>query len=165
MVYAARFTGRHAFVSMQNHYNLVYREEERETIPFCAAEGIAVIPWSPLARGFLAGDRTPATPEPTARAQTDDYTRKLYGTPDDFEVAAAVRRVAEARGVKPIQVALAWILQAPGVTAPIVGTTRLEHLKDLVDGMELVLTPAEIAAVEAPYRPHPVLGHLPPAAR
>jgi aryl-alcohol dehydrogenase-like predicted oxidoreductase len=152
------------FVTMQNHYNLVYREEEREMMPLCEAEGIGVIPWSPLARGFLAGDRTPETPEPTARSKTDEYGKMLYYTEDDFEVAAATRAVAEARGVKPAQVALAWVLQAPGVTAPIIGTTKIDHITEAVAALGIKLEDDEVKALESPYRPHRVLGHIPPVA-
>ncbi len=163
-VYGARSAGLHAFASMQNHYNLVYREEEREMLPFCDAEGIGVIPWSPLARGFLAGDRTPETPEPTARSKSDEYGKMLYYTEGDFEVAAATRTVAEKRGVKPAQIALAWILQAPGVTAPIIGTTRADHITEAVAALEIKLEDEEVEALESPYRPHRVLGHVPPVA-
>jgi len=159
-----RLTGLHPFVSMQNHYNLVYREEEREMIPFCAAEGIAVIPWSPLARGFLAGNRTPENLEPTKRAETDVFGKRLYGSEDDFKVVAAAVEVAKQRGISPSQAALAWILQAPGVTAPIVGTTRVEHLREALDAVAIRLDAEEIEAMEAPYRPHTVSGYVPPKA-
>ncbi len=158
-LFLAREHGWHQFVSMQNHYNLVYREEEREMIPLCIDQGIAVIPWSPLARGFLTGNRTRQTPTPTLRAATDEFGQKLYYRESDFKVAETVAKVAERRGVGPAQVALAWILQAPGVTAPIVGATKLDHLKDLVKALDLKLTADEVAELEAPYEPHPVLGH------
>ena len=163
-VYTARNTGLHAFAAMQNHYNLVYREEEREMIPLCVAEGMAVIPWSPLARGFLAGDRTAKNPEPTSRAKTDEYGKLLYYSDDDFRVVEEVVRTAKSRNVKPAQVALAWILQAPGVTAPIIGTTKVDHIADAVAALEIELEPHEIEALEAPYRPHRVLGYQPPKA-
>ena len=163
-VYGTRSSGLHTFVSMQNHYNLVYREEEREMMPFCEAEGIGVIPWSPLARGFLAGDRTPESPEPTARSKTDEFGKILYYTDADFEVAAATRTVAGNRGVKPAQIALAWILQAPGVTAPILGTTKVNHITEAVAALEIELEDDEVKALETPYRPHPVLGYVPPVA-
>jgi 1-deoxyxylulose-5-phosphate synthase len=148
------------FVSMQNHYNLLYREEEREMIPLCREEGVAVIPWSPLARGLLAGGRASmADRESTTRAATDDYGHQLYNEPGDWEVVEAVRAVAEGRGVTPAEVALAWLLSKPGVTAPIVGATKLSHLGAAIRAVELALEPEEIARLEAPYRPHPVRGH------
>ncbi len=147
------------FVSMQNHYNLVYREEEREMIPQCVEEGVAVIPWSPLARGMLAGNRTRAGERRTTRADSDQFTDYLYAQPTDFDVVERVGEVAEARGVPPAQLALAWLLHKPGVTAPIVGATKLEHLEDALAAEQLELTGEEIARVEEPYVPHPVLGH------
>lgn len=146
------------FVSMQNHYNLVYREEEREMIPLCRADGIAVIPWSPLARGFLVGNRKAPSKGATTRARSDDFAGKLYYQPEDFAIVDAVSRIAKARGVSNAQVALAWILAQPGVTAPIIGATRMPHLDDALAALELALTPDEMRALEAPYRPHPVLG-------
>ena len=147
------------FATMQNHYNLVYREEEREMLPLCNAEGIGVIPWSPLARGLLAGTRpTPADRTATARAASDDYARALYDHPSDGDVVEAVRKVAAARGVSPAEVALAWLLSRPGVAAPIVGATKLPHLDAAIAALDLELTDDEIAAVEAPYRPHAVRG-------
>ncbi|MEP6692987.1 MAG: aldo/keto reductase [Gemmatimonadaceae bacterium] len=148
------------FVSMQNHYNLLYREEEREMLPLCAAEGIGVIPWSPLARGALTGTRrTVADREASTRAATDTYAHTLYGDPSDDLVLDAVRAVAAERGVSPAEVALAWLLAKPAVTAPIVGATKLAHLETAVKAVELTLTPDEIARLEAPYRPHEVRGH------
>ncbi len=149
----------HRFVSMQNHYNLVYREEEREMIPLCIDQGIAVLPWSPLARGFLTGNRTPGSPTPTLRATTDEFGKTLYYRETDFAVAEAVAKAAARRAATPAQVALAWVLQAPGVTAPIIGATKLEHLRDTVKGLELKLSAEEVAELEAPYQPHTVLGH------
>jgi aryl-alcohol dehydrogenase-like predicted oxidoreductase len=147
------------FVSMQNHYNLLYREEEREMIPLCEAEGIAVIPWSPLARGLLAGTRqAPDDAQSTQRAQSDDFARKLYDQPGDQEVIDATRRVAQARGVPPAQVALAWLLSRPAITAPIIGATKLPHLEDALAALDLELHEEEIQQLEAPYRPHPVRG-------
>ncbi len=162
-LYTADRRGWHRFAAMQNHYNLVYREEEREMIPLCEAEGVGVIPWSPLARGLLAGTRTRELREPTERARTDDYSRQLY-TDADFEVVEALVEVARRRGAKPAQVALAWILQAPGVTAPILGATRPGHIHDAVAALSIRLDPEEVGQLEAPYRPHPVLGHRGPAA-
>ena len=150
------------FVSMQNHYNLLYREEEREMIPLCQSEGIGVIPWSPLARGLLArGDPLGGRPPESAtlRAGTDTIAPKLYDTPDDVDVITAVRRVAQKRGITPAEVALAWLLSRPAVVAPIVGATKPEHLDSAVRALEITLTPEETAELEAPYRPHEVKGH------
>jgi aryl-alcohol dehydrogenase-like predicted oxidoreductase len=145
------------FVSMQNHYNLLYREEEREMIPLCLDQGVGIIPWSPLARGFLAGTRSREGERRTTRAETDALQDRLYGRPEDFEVIDRVVEVAEERGVPPAQVALAWLLHKPGVTAPIVGATKLEHLEDALAAAELELSGNEIARLEEPYVPHPVL--------
>jgi len=146
------------FVSMQNHYNLVYREEEREMIPFCIEEGIGIIPWSPLARGFLAGNRKRGEKTASLRDQHDAWGHTLYYTDPDYDVVDRVVEVAKQKGVKPIQVALAWILSKPGVTAPIVSATKLEQLDQLLDGMSMTLTPDEIAALEEPYVPHKTIG-------
>ncbi|MGE0463365.1 MAG: aldo/keto reductase [Vicinamibacterales bacterium] len=146
------------FVSMQNHYNLVYREEEREMIPLCREEGIGLIPWSPLARGFLAGNRRRGRKDATPRDEHDTYGHTLY-TDADHDVVDRVVEVAGARGVLPIQVALAWVLRQPGVTAPIIGASKLEQLDQLVAGLGIRLSEEEAQAVEAPYRPHAVLGH------
>lgn len=147
------------FVSMQNHYNLVYREEEREMLPLCRAEGIAVLPWSPLARGFLAGNRSRSGGGATIRAQSDQFAQTLYYTDADFAVADRAAEVAARRGVPAAQVALAWLLRQPGVTAPIVGATRMPHLEQAVEALDLNLTDEECAELEAPYQPHRVLGH------
>jgi aryl-alcohol dehydrogenase-like predicted oxidoreductase len=147
------------FVTMQNHYNLVYREEEREMIPLCLDEGIGCIPWSPLARGFLTGNRRRQDKGDTTRARSDDFAHRLYYTDDDFKVVDRVTEIAQKRGVPNAQVALAWLLQKPGVTAPIVGATKPNHLADAFAALELKLDAAEIKALEEPYRPHPVLGH------
>ncbi len=147
------------FVSMQNHYNLVYREEEREMLPLCRAEGLGVIPWSPLARGLLTGNRRRGEPAPTIRARTDDYAHSMYDEGIDFDVVDRVVELADRRGVKPAQVALAWLLAQDGVTAPIIGASQMSHLEDAVGALDLRLGPEEAAFVEAPYRPHPVLGH------
>jgi len=147
------------FVSMQNHYNLVYREEERDMLPLCREEGIGVIPWSPLARGFLAGNRRGEQRGETVRAQTDDFAHKLYYADTDFTIADRVVELAGRRGVKPTQVALAWLLAKPGVTAPIIGASKLPHLDEAVGALDLKLDAAEIAFLEEPYTPHPVLGH------
>jgi len=147
------------FVSMQNHYNLIYREEEREMIPLCQAEGIGVIPWSPLARGLLAGTRkAPDDKTPTTRAGSDEYAWKLYDHPADIDVMRACQEVAAERGVPPAQVALAWLLSKPAVTAPIVGATKLDHLQTAIRALEVKLSEEEIRRLEAPYQPHPVRG-------
>jgi aryl-alcohol dehydrogenase-like predicted oxidoreductase len=147
---------------MQNHYNLLYREEEREMIPLCLSEGIGVIPWSPLARGALARGELPNQARDaasTSRADTDTIAPKLYDTPGDADVLAAVQRVARARGITPAEVALAWLLSRPGVVAPIVGATKPEHLDAAMRALDVQLGEEERAALEAPYRPHAVKGH------
>ncbi len=157
--------GWHRFVSMQNHYNLVYREEEREMNPLCIDEGVGLIPWSPLARGFLAGNRNAQKSGDTARAKSDDFAKNMYFAETDFEVLGEVEKLAKARGVTPSQIACAWILQAPGVTAPIIGATKLKHLKEAIDAVDIKLSAEEVAALEKSYRPHPILGHQQPDAR
>ncbi len=146
------------FVSMQNHYNLVYREEEREMLPLCRSEGIGVIPWSPLARGFLAGNRPKGTQGETTRAKSDEFAHRMYQE-DDYQVVDQVEAVARERGVKPAQIALAWLLQQTGITAPIVGASKMTHLDDALEAVNISLTSDEMKQLEAPYRPHPVLGH------
>ena len=151
------------FVTMQNHYNLVYREEEREMIPLCLDQGIGCIPWSPLARGFLTGSRkrddaSNAAAE-TTRARTDDFAHSLYYRPSDFTVVDRVTEIATQRNVKPAQVALAWILAQPAVSAPIIGASKLYQLEDAIAALNLKLTPEEITRLEQPYEPHPILGH------
>jgi aryl-alcohol dehydrogenase-like predicted oxidoreductase len=146
------------FISMQNHYNLVYREEEREMIPLCMEEGVGVIPWSPLARGRLART-TPSPITGTTRADSDTYAVDLYDSPSDAKVIEAGRKVASELGVAPSEVALAWLLQKPGVAAPIVGATKTEHLESAVRALDVSLTPEQISALEAPYEPHAVRGH------
>jgi aryl-alcohol dehydrogenase-like predicted oxidoreductase len=147
------------FVSMQPHYNLIYREEEREMIPQCIDEGVGVIPWSPLARGVLAGNRTRGGERKTTRSDSDPFTDYLYSQPTDFDVVERVAEVAKERGVPSAQVALAWLLHKPGVTAPIVGATKLGHLEDALAAERLTLSAEEIERLEEPYAPHPVLGH------
>jgi aryl-alcohol dehydrogenase (NADP+) len=149
----------HRFVSMQNHYNLVYREEEREMMPLCRAQGLAVIPWSPLARGLLTGGRTSVASKATQRAENDDYSRQLYDDALDLPVVEQCTKLARERGLAPARVALAWLLHQPGVVAPIIGATKLEHLDDAVAAVDVTLSEAERQALEAPYRPHRVLGH------
>ncbi len=147
------------FATMQNHFNLVYREEEREMMPLCRAEGIGLLPWSPLARGFLAGNRRVQDYGDTSRARTDALAQQYYYQPSDFAVVDAVARVAIRRGVSNAQVALAWVLAQPGVTAPIVGASKLPQLDEAVAAVDLQLSSEEIAELSAPYLPHPVLGH------
>jgi aryl-alcohol dehydrogenase-like predicted oxidoreductase len=146
------------FVSMQNHYNLVYREEEREMIPQCIEQGVGVLPWSPLARGLLAGTRTREGERLTNRARSDPFGDSLYTPEVDFAVVDRVAEVAGERGVAPAQVALAWLLHKPGVTAPIVGATKIEHLEDALGAEQLVLSEEEISRLEEPYVPHEVSG-------
>ena len=148
------------FVSMQPHYNLIYREEEREMIPQCIDQGVGVIPWSPLARGLLTGNRNRAGERKTTRSDTDDFTNYLYSQPTDFDVVERVAEVAAERKVTPAQIALAWVLQRPGITAPIVGATKQSHLTDALAAEGLRLTEDEVARLEKPYVPHPVLGHF-----
>jgi len=155
MLYASDRLGLTRFVTMQNHYNLIYREEEREMVPVWRAEGVGLIPWSPLARGVLAGNRKAGT----LRSQEDDYTKKLYTQEADDRIVDCVEQAAKNRGVPAAQIALAWLLQKPGVTAPIVGASKPHHLKDAVAGLSVKLTQQEISQLEAVYVPHPVLGH------
>jgi aryl-alcohol dehydrogenase-like predicted oxidoreductase len=147
------------FVSMQGHYNLLYREEEREMIPQCVDQGVAVIPWSPLARGVLTGSRTREGERRTARANSDAFGDSLYNSPADFDVVETVWQVAGERGVPPAQVALAWLLQRPGVTAPIVGATKVNHVEDALAAVKIELTEDEMRRLEERYTPHRVLGH------
>ena len=147
------------FASMQNHYNLIYREEEREMIPLCADQGVAVLPYSPLARGVLAGNRGRQGDRRTTRAGDDPLSDERYRTPGDFDVVDRLAEVAAARGAPPAQVALAWLLSRPAVTAPIIGATRLGHISDALAAVQLTLTEEELRRLEEPYLPHPVLGH------
>jgi len=147
------------FVSMQNHYNLAYREEEREMIPLCIDQGIGLIPWSPMARGFFAGNRKREGGGETVRANTDPFANGLYFRDEDFEVADRAQDVAKDRGVTGSQIALAWILSKPHVTAPIIGATKMEHLDQAIAALDLKLSESEIKQLEEPYKPHPVLGH------
>jgi aryl-alcohol dehydrogenase-like predicted oxidoreductase len=156
---ASAHNGWARFVSMQNHYNLVYREEEREMIPLCLEEGIAILPWSPLARGFLVGNRDRSGGGETTRAQSDTFADHMYYADEDFQVVEEVAALAEERGVTPAQVSLAWLLHKDGVTAPIVGATKMEHLEQAIAAVDIQLSDAEIRRLEAPYVPHEVLGH------
>jgi aryl-alcohol dehydrogenase (NADP+) len=154
------------FVSMQDHLNLIYREEEREMNPLCIDQGVGLIPWSPLARGWFAHPRKPGDGKPsTKRAETDEFGKRLYRDQSDHDVADAVTKVAEQRGVSPTQIACAWIVQAPGVSAPIIGATKTHHLKELIEAVEIKLSAEELDAIEKPYRPHPILGHEQPAPK
>jgi 1-deoxyxylulose-5-phosphate synthase len=146
------------FVSMQNHYNLIYREEEREMIPLCIDQGVGIIPWSPLARGFLAGNRNKQGGE-TTRAKTDDFAKQLYYQDDDFAVADRAGEIANKRGVSNVQVALAWLLAKPGITAPIIGASKPHHLDEAIAALSVKLTGEEIKQLEEPYKPHRILGH------
>jgi 1-deoxyxylulose-5-phosphate synthase len=162
----AKEHGWHRFVAMQNHYNLIYREEEREMNPLCIDQGVALIPWSPLARGLLEGNRTrEAGTGPTKRAQTDQVAKNLYFHENDYEVAVATQQVAKSRELTPTQIACAWILHAPGVTAPIIGATKTHHLKEIFAVVDVKLTAEEVAVLEKPYRPHPISGHEQPSPR
>ena len=158
-LHASERNGWARFVSMQNHYNLVYREEEREMIPLCRDQGVGLIPWSPLARGFLAGNRTRDKSGSTVRARTDDFAQQLYYQPDDFTVAERVQEVAREHSRKPTQIALAWLLSRAGMTAPIIGASKMEHLDDAVAALGVKLSEEDAKRLEEPYRPHPVLGH------
>jgi aryl-alcohol dehydrogenase-like predicted oxidoreductase len=150
------------FVSMQNHYNLVYREEEREMIPLCRDQDVALIPWSPLARGFLAGNRSreDAKTGSTSRAATDEIARKYYYRDDDFSVVHRLTDVARQRGVSNAQIAYAWLLARPGVTAPIVGASKIAQIEDAIAAAQIKLTEEECRLLEEPYKPHPIVGHF-----
>lgn len=152
--------GWHRFIAMQNHYNLIYREEEREMIPLCVDQGIAIIPWSPLARGFFAHYGGAET----RRAATDSFAKNFYHRPDEAAVADAAIKVAKAHGVTATQIAMAWILQAPGVTSPIIGATKISQLKELFAAVAIKLGAEEVAELEKPYLPHPIIGHEQPSA-
>src|SRR5947209_15940815 len=159
MLAKSRELGLARFVTMQNHYNLVYREEEREMLPLCRAEGIGVIPWSPLARGFLAGNRRAQAFGDTIRAKTDEYAHRLYHQPSDFTVVDRVTEIAGKRGIPNAQVALAWVLRQPGITAPIVGASKMQHLDDAIAALSVKLDEGELKCLAEPYQPHAVLGH------
>jgi len=158
-LHTARRLGKTRFVSMQNHYNLIYREEEREMMPLCRHEGIAVIPWSPLARGFLAGNRSAAEKGETLRAKTDDFAHKMYYQQADFDVVDQLTEIAKKRGVSNAQIALSWLLHQPGVSSPIVGASKAQHLEEAIAAVDIKLSAEELAALAEPYRPHAVLGH------
>lgn len=157
--YTADLHGWTRFVSMQNHYNLIYREEEREVNPYCVEEGIGIIPWSPLARGFLTGKRTVPGQGPTERARTDIHLHERYYRENDFAVIERLNQVADQRGASMAQIALAWLLHKPGITCPIVGASKIQHLEEAVQAPDIRLDKDEIAYLEEPYEPHPILGH------
>lgn len=158
-LYTSELHGWSKFVSMQNHYNLIYREEEREMNPLCMDQGIGIIPWSPLARGFLAGNRSKQGGGQTTRANTDDYAKQLYYQDDDFQVAERLGQIAESRGLPNMQIALAWLLQKPGVTAPIIGASKMHHLDEAIKALGVKLDADEVKRLEEPYKPHRILGH------
>ena len=160
MLHTADDRLRTRFAAMQNHYNIVYREEEREMLPLCRDEGIAVTPWSPLARGFVAGNRRKGDFGDTVRAKTDDYGQRLYYQDSDFKVVDRITEVATERGVPNVQIALAWLLQQPGVTSPIIGASTLQQLDEQASALKLKLTEDELKSLGEPYQPHPVLGHF-----
>ncbi len=157
--YTADLHGWNRFISMQNHYNLVYREEEREMIPLCIDQGVGLIPWSPLARGFFGGNRNRQGGGETLRAKTDEFAKMMYYREEDFSVVDRAWEVARAHTVSGPQIALAWLLNKPHITAPIIGASKLEHLDQLIAALEIKLTPDEIERLEQPYQPHPILGH------
>jgi 1-deoxyxylulose-5-phosphate synthase len=159
-LHTADVRGKTRFVSMQNHYNLIYREEEREMLPLCRAEGVGVIPWSPLARGFLAGNRRRQDKGETTRAKSDEFAHAMYYQESDFAVVDAVSDIASKRGVPNAQVALAWLLSRDGVTSPIVGASKMQHLEDAIAAASLILSEDEIKTLSKPYTPHRVLGHV-----
>jgi aryl-alcohol dehydrogenase (NADP+) len=158
-LYLADRHGWTRFVAMQNHYNLVYREEEREMMPLCRAEGIGVIPWSPLARGFLAGNRTRDRGGDTTRARSDAFAHEMYYQNNDWAIVDRVAEVAERHETTPSQVAIAWLLRQPGVTAPIIGASKMPHLEQAVAALDLQLADEDAVYLAEPYQPHPVLGH------
>jgi len=157
--YTAQLHGWTRFVSMQDHYNLVYREEEREMIPCCIDQGVALIPWSPMARGFFAGRHRKGDWGNTPRAKTDSFGQGMYYRDEDFAVADRVQQVAGKRGLSGPQIALAWVLSKPFVTAPIIGASRIEHLDEAIAALGIQLSSEEVRALEEPYQLHPILGH------
>jgi aryl-alcohol dehydrogenase (NADP+) len=159
-LYTADQRGWSRFVSMQNHYNLIYREEEREMNPLCVNQGIGLIPWSPLARGLLAGNRDPKDGALTRRSETDEYAQTLYRYDDtDFQIVARVKKLAAEHSATPAQIALAWMLHKPGVVAPIIGASKMCHLEDSIGAVDIELSAEELAFLEEPYRPYPIMGH------
>ncbi len=158
-LYVADLHGWTRFVSMQNHYNLIYREEEREMIPLCRDQKVGLIPWSPLARGFLAGNRSKKDGGETIRAKTDDYAKQLYYQDDDFVVADRLSQIARQHGVPSMQIALAWLLSKPEITAPIIGASKMHHLDEAINALSVRLSEDEVTQLEEPYKPHRILGH------
>jgi aryl-alcohol dehydrogenase (NADP+) len=157
--YTADLNGWTRFVSMQNHWNAVYREEEREMVPLCIDQGVGCIPWSPLARGFLAGNRTEPSEDVTRRSKVDSFADNMYFSEGDFKVLEQVKQVAAEQDVKPVQVGLAWLLQKEGVTAPIIGASKTEYVDDAVAALEIELSNDEVDRIESAYEPHLILGH------
>ena len=157
--YTAERNGWTPFVAMQNHMNAVYREEEREMVPLCIDQGVGIIPWSPLARGFLAGNRKIKGEGPTKRAISDGFAHDMYFEEGDFLVLDAIEKIANQRDVKPAQIALAWLLHKTGITSPIIGASKMYQLEEAIRAVDIELSEDEIGAIEAPYRPHPILGH------
>jgi aryl-alcohol dehydrogenase (NADP+) len=158
-LYLSDLHGWSRFVAMQNHYNLIYREEEREMNPLCLSEGVGILPWSPLARGFLAGNRKPEVYGDTTRAKSDGLAHKFYYQETDFEIVDRAQQLAERRGATPAQIALAWILHKPGVVAPIVGASKMHHLEEAIASTEIELSEDEMTLLEEPYMPKSILGH------
>jgi len=157
--YTAQIHGWTRFVSMQNHYNLVYREEEREMIPLCLDQGVGLIPWSPMARGFFAGDRKRGGGGKTTRAKNDPFADRLYFRDEDFDVVERAAEVAKERGVTSSQIALAWHFTKPHIAAPIIGVTKMDHLEQAIAALDIQLSDEEVKRLEESYQPHPVLGH------
>lgn len=155
----AEMHGWSRFISMQNHYNLVYREEEREMIPLCLDQGIGLIPWSPMARGFFAKNRKPGGGGETTRANSDPFANQLYFREEDFAIANLANEIADARGMSGSQIALAWILSKPHVNSPIIGATKMDHLEQAITALDIKLSEDEVKRLEEPYKPHPILGH------
>jgi aryl-alcohol dehydrogenase (NADP+) len=158
-LYMAENRGWSRFVAMQNHLNLVYREEEREMNPLCREEGVGILPWSPLARGFLAGNRKRDERGATVRDQSDQMARDFYYSDTDFQIVDRVVELAQQKGVKPAQIALAWLLHKPGITAPIVGASKMYQLEEAIAAVDIGLSEEELTFLEEPYQPHPILGH------
>ena len=164
-LYTAGENGWHRFISMQNHYNLVYREEEREMIPLCLDQGVGLIPWSPLARGFLTGNRTRDDNGPTRRANNDPFAQDWYFLEEDFAVVDNLLEFAAECGESPAALALAWILSMPGVISPIIGSTKVEHIEAACAALDVELSADDIARLEAPYCPHTIKGHDQPTPK
>jgi aryl-alcohol dehydrogenase-like predicted oxidoreductase len=158
-LYLADLHGWTRFISMQNHYNMIYREEEREMIPLCQEEGIAVIPWSPLARGFLAGTREKESDGETVRAKSDEFAHHMYYEEQDFQIVERVVQTAERYNVRPAQIALAWLLHKPGVTAPIIGASKMRYLDEAVEALDIKLSDEDMEYLEELYQPREIRGH------